>query len=131
MSDLIRERVNEASVNGQLSCAQAHRLALELGVTPLEIGRLVNRDTSLRFYRCQLGLFGYGEKAEGTHRIVQPAAHVPPEVEDALRARVREGRISCLDVWEVADALEYPRLAMANIVEALGLRIKPCQLGCF
>lgn len=131
MSEQLLDRVRRAAANGEISCAAAHRLAQEAGAEPIEIGRLVNRDTDLRFYRCQLGFFGYGPKAEGKHRIVLEARDVPEEIAAALRARTRDGRISCLDAWRVADEFEYPRLAIANIIERMGLRVKPCQLGCF
>ncbi len=131
MSEEIINRVREAAVDGMLSCAQAHAIAQALQVSPLEVGRIVNRDSQLRFYRCQLGLFGYGSKAEGKHRVVLPAENVPAEIQDALEQATHEGRISCLDIWKTADQFEYPRLALANIVERLDLRVRPCQLGCF
>ncbi len=131
VSDQILAAVRDHAVNGELSCADAHAIAAEHGITPGQIGALVNNQSDIRFYRCQLGLFGYGEKSLGQSKIVQPAEHVPPEIEAALRARVRDGDIPCLDVWQVADQFAYPRLGMGNIVEALGLRVRPCQLGCF
>jgi len=131
MSDQVLVRVRECAVDGMLSCALAHRIADELSVSPLEVGRIVNRNSDLRFYRCQLGLFGYGPKSEGKHRIVLPAENVPPEIEQALAERSDDGRISCLDIWRIADRFEYPRLGAANIVERLGLRVRTCQLRCF
>lgn len=135
MSDQILEAIREHAVHGELSCADAHAIAAQHGISPGQIGALVNGESDIRFYRCQLGLFGYGDKSLGQSKIVQPAAHVPPEIEAALRDRVRgsvhDGNISCLDVWQVADRFAYPRLGMGNIVEALGLRVRPCQLGCF
>jgi hypothetical protein len=121
----------QRAIDGQLSCADAHAIAEQFGVSPGRIAGLVNGEADLRFYRCQLGLFGYGEKALGQSKIVLPAAHVPPEIEAALRERVQGNEITCLAVWEVAEQFAYPRLGMANIVEALDLRVRPCQLGCF
>ncbi|MEA3407079.1 MAG: hypothetical protein U9R48_03235 [Chloroflexota bacterium] len=131
MEEKIREQVEKLAVDGNLSCDKAHALASQLGVSPLQIGRVVNDATNLRFYRCQLGLFGYGPKPEGKHKIVLPAARVPKEIEEAIAARARHGLISCRAIWRVAEEFEYPRLAMANIVEALNLRVVGCQLGCF
>jgi hypothetical protein len=131
MREQILARVREVTVGTQISCANAHRIAKELGVPPAAVGEVVNNVAGLRFYRCQMGFFGYGVKAEGTHRIVQPAANVPPEVRAALEPYVVDGRIPCVAAWEVADRLEYPYLAMANVLERLGYRVKPCQLGCF
>ena len=131
MEDKIIEKVTEAAPEGKLSCVNAHAIAAKLDVSPLEVGKVVNRATNLRFYRCQLGLFGYGPKPEGKHKIVQEAPRVPKEIEEAILARTRDGRISCRAIWDVADEFEYPRLGMANIVEALDLKVTPCQLGCF
>lgn len=130
MNDDIMNRVRQAAVGKQISCASAHRIAEDLGVAPIAVGNLVN-GTDLRFYRCQMGFFGYGVKAEGTHRIVRPADIVPDEVREALAPHIVDGRIPCAVAWQVADRLEYPYLAMANILERLGYRVKPCQLGCF
>ena len=131
MRQEILEAIQTASVSGELACADAHALAAGSEVSPMEVGRLVNSETELRFNRCQLGLFGYGPKGEKLHIIAQPAAHLPEELRLALEARVVNGRIPCLAVWEVAEEFKYPRLGVANVLESLGLRVKPCQLGCF
>ena len=121
----------EMAVAGEVACADDHELAARMGVTPLEVGKAINRDTELRFNRCQLGLFGYGSKAEGKSKIVLRAVNVPDDIADAIRAKAANGRISCSDVWEIADRFKYPRLGIANIIEALELKVTPCQLGCF
>ncbi|OGO06983.1 MAG: hypothetical protein A2Y73_00245 [Chloroflexi bacterium RBG_13_56_8] len=120
----------ELAVDGELACVDAHALAERMGISPREVGRAVNR-TETRFSRCQLGLFGYGPKAEGKSKIILKAAHVPEDIGAILRARSVDGRIACLAAWEIADQFKYPRLGIANIIEALGLKVTPCQLGCF
>ena len=131
MNDEIVKAVREAAVDGMLACADAHEIAARLGVSPLEVGKVVNKATDLRFNRCQLGLFGYGPKPQGLHKIVLKAAHVPEEIEAAIKARAVKGRISCKAVWEIADQFKYPRLGIANILEALDIKLAGCQLGCF
>ncbi|MFP3897561.1 MAG: hypothetical protein ACLFV5_12095 [Anaerolineales bacterium] len=131
MEEKIAEQVKKMAVDGNLSCAKAHALASQMNVSPRQVGQVVNRATDLRFYRCQLGLFGYGPKPEGKHKIVQKAPRVPEEIEEAIMARTKHGHISCRAIWDLADEFEYPRLGMANIVEALDLQVTPCQLGCF
>jgi len=42
----------------KLACAEALRLAAELGVRPSEIGRVCN-ERGVRITRCQLGCFGW------------------------------------------------------------------------
>lgn len=119
------------AVAGELACADAHTLAAQVGMSPLALGKAINSETELRFNRCQLGLFGYGPKAEGKSKIILAATNVPDDVADAIRAKAANGRIACSDVWAIAEEFKYPRLGIANVVEALGLRVAPCQLGCF
>jgi len=130
MDEQILDRIRRAAVGNQISCASAHRIAQDLGVPPIAVGDVADAN-GLGIYRCQMGLFGFGVKAEGTHRIVRPADHIPEEVRQALTPHIVDGRIPCAVAWQVADRLEYPYLALANILEALGCRVKPCQLGCF
>ena len=130
MRERIVEALLERAVDGQVSCASAHEVAAQLGVSPLTVAREVNR-AHLRFYRCQLGLFGYGPKPEGKHKIVLKAGRVPEEIEAAIMAKSTDGHISCKAAWEVAAQFEYPRLGIANILEAMGFKLTKCQLGCF
>lgn len=127
----ILDAMQEVAVNGEVACADAHSIAKEQVVDSIELGKVVNRASGLRFNRCQLGLFGYGPKAEGKHKIVVAAAVIPSEIEAALRAHLVNNAISCLAVWQVAGQFKYPRLGLANIVQALGFKVAPCQLGCF
>jgi len=131
MKTEILQTAEARALNGELPCEEAHALASEFGVSPLELGQALTKAGKLRFSRCQLGLFGYGNKAAGEHKIVLKAARVPPEIATALAAQTVNGRVPCAAVWQVAAAFHYPRLGMANIVEALGLKVSPCQLGCF
>jgi hypothetical protein len=119
------------AVQGELACVDAHAIAAQLRAEPDEIGKAVNRASGLRFNRCQLGLFGYGPKAEGKSKIVLKATNIPEEIKAALQTHSANGRIPCAVVWELAERYKYPRLGIANIAEALGLRVAPCQLGCF
>ena len=130
IDDMIRA-LRDIADGIEISCSDCHRIAGEAGMTPLELARVVNRDTELRFYRCQLGLFGYGPKAEGKNKIVLPAQWVPGQVEEAIRMVTVDGRVSCKAAWEIAEAFGYPRLGISNAIEALGLKVKPCQLGSF
>lgn len=131
MEDQIRAAIESLAVHGEVSCVNAHAVAAKLGVAPIEVGKVVNKQTALRFYRCQLGVFGYGAKAEGKSKIVLAATNIPPDLQAAIMAQAVNGRIACKAVWEIADQFEYPRLGVANVCEALGLKMKPCQLGCF
>lgn len=116
--------------DGKLACAEAHALAAELGLEPLEVGRAAD-EARVRISHCLLGLFGYGPKSEGRHKIVQPMEAVPDELGDRLRAAAGPEGVSCLEIWRIAGELGMGRLKASGAVEALGLRVSSCQLGCF
>ena len=128
--EALAQAVRAALVEGMLPCADAFRIARELKVPPAEVGRAADR-LGVRISRCQLGLFGYGPKAVGRHRIVQPLEVVPPEVAEAIRARLRQGRLPCPAAWAVARRLRREKLEISGAAEAMGIRISRCQLGCF
>ncbi len=129
MSDLA-ERVKASLEEGTLPCAVAHGLAAEFDVSPARVGELAN-ELDVKIARCQLGLFGYGPKSEGKHKIVQPAPEVDDELARRLKEEVDENRLSCATAWAIADDLKIKRLDVSNAAEALGLRMVQCQLGCF
>ena len=123
--------LEDALVNGMLPCASAFSLAKTHDLAPLQVGETADR-LGVRLCRCQLGLFGYGSKAEGTHRRVKVLDAVAPEVAAALRAGLGEdGRLACAQAWAAARELGVTRQHVADAAEALGLRIAHCQLGAF
>lgn len=115
---------------GMLPCAAAFRVAEELGVEPLEVGRTAD-EMGVKLNRCQLGLFGYGPKVEGRHKVVRPAETVSPELAQAIRDNLSEGRLTCKAAWDIAAAFRIPKMDVAAAAERLGVRISRCQLGAF
>jgi hypothetical protein len=113
-----------------LSCADAFGIAVELRVDPLEIGRAAD-EMGIRLNRCQLGLFGYGPKAEGRHRIVRPAEVIKPGLAQAIHDGLSAGALACETAWEIASGLRVSKLEVAAAVERLGIRVIRCQLGAF
>lgn len=130
MSDLL-ESLQARAVDGRIGCADAHQVAAELGLSPQQVGAFVNRETALRFDRCELGLFGYGKKGTPGYRIVQAAEFCQAEIVAAIAEHTAEESITCAALWQIAARFRYPRLGVANIAEAQGLKIRRCQLGCF
>jgi hypothetical protein len=88
-------------------------------------------EMGIRVSRCQLGLFGYGPKAEGKHKIVEPVEEVPERLAERLQAAARDGAMTCQAVWAIADGLGLKRIAVSSAMEAMGLRTSHCQLACF
>jgi hypothetical protein len=125
-----RERIAGAmqdhAKGGELSCARAFEIAEELGVGPLEMGRVAD-EAGVRFIRCQLGLFGYTPSKS----IVEPAEDVSPELEQLMRDALILGRVPCAAAWAIASHLGIGKLEVSGAADRLGIRIGQCQLGGF
>jgi hypothetical protein len=126
MDDRIVTAVREQAPDGTLRCATAFRIAEDLDVSPLAVGRVAD-GLNVRLMRCQLGLFGHGERKS----VVEPAESVTPELEGAIREGLVVGRLPCAVAWAVAARFGMPKLHVANAAEKLGLRVGQCQLGAF
>jgi len=125
------EAVQKALKGGQLPCASAFAIAERLGVEPLHVGQEADA-LGVRLSKCQLGLFGYGSKAEGTHRRVKPMKDIPPDLAGAIRAAVDEdGKLSCAAAWCVANELGVAKRRVSDAAEGMGVRLVQCQLGAF
>jgi len=115
--------------DGRLPCAFAFRLAAENGWTPTQVGVEADR-LDVRISRCQLGLFGYESFRQKS--LVQTVPEAPGDVTVSLRAAASDDeKISCAALWRIAEDHGLPRIAIACAAETLGLRVTPCQLGCF
>ena len=120
-----------ADHEGSMACPRAFVLARRLGVTPAVVGAAAD-DLGVRVTRCQLGLFGYGSKAEGKSKIIRAMDPVPPGLAARARSAAADrGGLTCAEVWEIARQSRMGRLAAAGAVQGLGLRVTECQLGCF
>jgi hypothetical protein len=127
LSDAIRN----ALVEGQLPCAKAFVIARQLEVDPLRVGDEADA-LGISLSKCQLGLFGYGPKAEGKHRRVKAMENVPPKLAQAIHAAAgATGKLPCAEAWRIAQEMHLSRQTVSNAVEGLGTRINPCQLGAF
>lgn len=138
MDEGIHQAILEQLEDGKLPCNRAFAIASQLDVDPLSVGMVAN-EADIRIARCQLGLFGYGPKAEGKHKIVHPMDKVPERLAARLRAEAEslskspaaDKGITCTAIWRAADGLGYRRIEASSAVEAMGLKVSRCQLGCF
>ena len=112
--------------HGRISCAAAHGVAERLACSPADVGRALDL-MEVRLSRCQLGLFGY----QPQKRIVKKADQWEDGLEKEIRTALRDGRLPCTDAWAIADRRQLPRMAVANVCEALAIKISSCQLGAF
>lgn len=130
MRDEIEAKIRLYPQRDQLPCAVAHYIAAELGTTPQEVGETATR-LGVRITQCQLGLFGYARKGRPAYRILRPADPLPDSLIQALRAAAADGRLSCAQLWQIAEQFDLSRHEAGNAADTLGLKVKPCQLGCF
>ena len=127
MSELKRE-IERRAIDGGLPCMEAFAIAKELGVPLGEVVDAIN-GADVRIVHCQLGLFGY--HSFGNKRFVAPLAQVPDRLATALREASSDGALACAAAWTVAKREGLPRPVVGSAADALGIRIAPCQLGCF
>ena len=53
------------------------------------------------------------------------------ELEKELRARSKDNRIACAQMFAIAEKLGLPRKAVGDAATQLKIKISNCQLGCF
>ncbi len=127
IDEKITSFIKSKAKNNEITCAAAHKAAEKLGgVSPGEIGIQIDL-IEFRITMCQLGLFGY----DGETKKIDPDFNLPSDMEEQIDAISKDGRISCLESWNIADSLKTKRIDVASGCEKKGLKIKPCQLGAF
>ncbi|MDD5154515.1 MAG: hypothetical protein AB1711_08405 [Thermodesulfobacteriota bacterium] len=52
----LKDKIRAAAVNNRIACAVACKLAEETGVSPVEVGRLID-ELNIKIVQCQLGCF--------------------------------------------------------------------------
>ena len=128
INETIAKKIRSLAKDDCLTCASAHQAGKSLNVSPSEIGI----QTDLLEYRieaCQLGLFGYNDGDGG--KKIDPDIKITPQLSEQLDMANNDGRISCLDCWDIAKNLNVKRLDIGSACEKKNIRIKPCQLGAF
>jgi molybdate transport repressor ModE-like protein len=102
----------------RLTCANAHKVAAKLQITPEEVG-VLTRQMNIRISACDLGQFGK-----------QPLGAFRQDVHDDLRYLANEeGRIYCKNARLLARKSNLKSVRTA-LLEG-GIDVVHCQLGCF
>jgi len=122
----IEQAIVERSKDGELPCALAFEIARVLGVPPREVGVTLDL-LNTRLVKCQLGLFGYKPKK----KIASPLTDVSSDLKSRIIEAESGKKLSCRKVWEIAESSGLRKMTVSNACEALGIKIKPCQLGAF
>jgi hypothetical protein len=123
---LIQKAIRQHAPKGELPCAVAFQIAADLKAAPAVVGKTLDL-MEFRLVKCQLGLFGYSARK----RIVKPQPPDAPEVVVAIQAALENERLPCRAAWEIAKRFGLRKMAVSGACEALGIKIKPCQLGAF
>jgi len=126
LNQAIAEQVRQYISNERITCADAHRIASDLNVHPSEVGRTFDL-LEVRLTKCQLGLFGYGPRRS----IITAAETVSSDLKSVINNALEDNRLSCADSWRIAEEFGITRMEIARALEALKVKITPCQLGAF
>ncbi|MFC1493899.1 hypothetical protein ACFL6W_01345 [Thermodesulfobacteriota bacterium] len=118
----VREKVSD----NKITCAAVFKIAKNTGAAPGEVGFTLDM-LEMRIIRCQMGIFGY----EPEKKAVKPMEKVPDELENAIKEKLLNGKLTCGSAWEIAKAYGRPKMDVSSACERLGIKIKPCQLGAF
>jgi hypothetical protein len=119
-------RIKQNADNGQVACAVAFKIAEELNISAAEVGKAIDL-LDFKIFKCQLGLFGY----QPNKKAVESKAPETPQLEQAIRDVLVDEKLTCRDAWRIAGRFKIPKMTVSGACEALGIKIKPCQLGAF
>ena len=122
----VAEQIRQKLADNHITCAAALEIAAKLSVTPAQVGMTIDL-LEARITKCQLGLYGYSPQKN----IVKPADSVSSDLKNAIETGLIDGRISCERCWDIASQQGLKKIEVASACEALGIKIKPCQLGAF
>jgi hypothetical protein len=122
----IEKFLKQRTEDGKLPCAVAFNIIETLKLSPAVVGECADR-LNIKLVKCQLGLFGY----QPDKRRVAPAADIKPGLKSAIESALFNSRLPCASAWSIAENLGIAKMDVSNACEALGIKIKPCQLGAF
>ncbi len=126
LDSAVKDEILRLAKNDEIPCAVAFKISENLQVPPAEVGKTADI-LNFRLVKCQLGLFGYKPEK----KIVKPQNNADQEVKEAVSNALTDGRLQCKSAWELASQFKIPRMKISGVCEALGIKIKKCQLGAF
>ena len=121
------ESVVKASLkDGYLSCPVAWGIARKSNVPKIVVGEITDR-LGIRITNCQLGCF----KIEKTPYDNSSYSNIDGEICNILKELHETDQLTCAKVFELARQFNLKPMVTANEVNAMRLKIRGCQLGCF
>jgi hypothetical protein len=129
LNEQIAKAIRAKSPRGTLACGAGEKISKDLNVKTSEVG--ITADLlEIKINKCQLGLFGWGEKPNHG-KDIQAADSVSVEIKSALDKAAENGSVTCSALWRVAEKLGAKRKVVAAACDTLKLKIRECQLGVF
>jgi hypothetical protein len=123
---VIKNEILKRARKNEIPCAVAFEIAKELRISPDAVGMTADL-INYRLVKCQLGLFGYHPKKK-----IVPSQHaVSEDLKNAISQALVHGRLACKSAWDIAARLKVRKMKVSSACEAMGVKIKPCQLGAF
>ncbi len=122
----IKNEILKQTKNEQVPCAVAFEIAKALQISPDTVGKTADV-MNVKLTKCKLGLFGYQPKK----KIVKFQDSIKVDVKDAVSDALVQGRLSCKRAWDIASRLNVSKMTVSGACEAMGVKIKDCQLGAF
>jgi hypothetical protein len=122
----IKNEILKQTKNKKIPCAVAFEIAKVLQISPEMVGKTADL-MNFKLTKCQLGLFGY----QPQKKIVKSHDSLNVDVKDAVSASLVQGKLSCKDAWDIASRLNVGKMTVSSTCEAMGVKIKGCQLGAF
>ncbi|MDI6725728.1 MAG: hypothetical protein QMD32_02100 [Smithellaceae bacterium] len=122
----IARLIDKYAKEGKITCNQSFMIAEELKIPPAAVGMAIDM-MEVSITHCQLGLFGYSPE----RRTIKPVESPAPALVVAIRCAREISAVSCAALWEIASANSVSKMEAAGTCEALGIKIRPCQLGAF
>jgi hypothetical protein len=129
LNERIAKAIREKSARRTLACGTGEKISKDLEVKISEVG--ITADLlGIKINKCQLGLFGWGEKSSHDQDI-QASVSVSAEMKSALEKAAENGVVTCAALWRIADSLSAKRKVVSAACDTLKLKIQACQLGAF
>ncbi|HNQ85378.1 MAG TPA: hypothetical protein PLP82_07555 [Deltaproteobacteria bacterium] len=122
----LEEAVKASMKDGYIPCPLGWKIASDIGVSRLDVGAMIDR-LGLRVTGCQLGFF----KVEKTPHAAKSTESLNEEVLNRVTSLHDRGELTCANVFSLARELGLKPLAIADIANSRGYKLRQCQLGCF
>jgi hypothetical protein len=122
----LEKAVKGAVRDGCLPCPKGWRIAKDFAVSRIAVGAIMD-SLGLRVANCQLGFF----RVDKTPHMGSSQQEPSPEIAAALKELDASRSLNCSAVFELARRIKTTPMKISEAANALELKIRNCQLGCF